>query len=420
MRALPAILLAATSLVLGGCTNLPGENGVLGKSGEFLSRSGEMISSQGARIADITGIRRDDSQADERQQELVELFEQPLIDPLTRYLQEHAGDEAYAAYLPGVAEERERRCGIIGQRFAAEAPTAQNLQRLERGYRFSCPEQIKAFAAKVDSARAESAAVDPAPPPQRPGSPAASSAAAPAAQSRRQASNCYLLFTIRNYQQAAQACEAPASAGDNRAQYNMARIARINDDNSAAYRWASLAAEQNNADAQLLLAHLYQQGQGVNTDNSAALTWLQRAANQNHPGALYGLAQAYQQGLGTAIDTEKALQYATAAAERDHQPAQLLLASYYDQSAQTQALSRQWLLKAAQQGSREGQYRLGESFERGLDGQPDPQQAYVWYSLALLNGEQKAKRKVEALSASLTPAQLQQAQASIQAQLKRR
>src|SRR5690606_39998369 len=67
---------------------------------------------------------------------------------------------------------------------------------------------------------------------------------------------------------------------------------------------------------------------------------------------------------------------------------------------------RQWLRRAASLGSGTGQYLLGMSYLEGDGGPADPLEAYVWLSLALLNGEVQAQSAVSQLAARLPPSQL--------------
>src|SRR5690606_36185669 len=67
---------------------------------------------------------------------------------------------------------------------------------------------------------------------------------------------------------------------------------------------------------------------------------------------------------------------------------------------------RQWLRRATSLGSGTGQYLLGMSYLEGDGGPADPLEAYVWLSLALLNGEVQAQSAVSQLAARLSPSQL--------------
>ncbi|MGI3131142.1 tetratricopeptide repeat protein [Halopseudomonas pachastrellae] len=386
-------LLLALALVLGGCQNLSGPD-------SLLTRSGEIIKTQTQKLSELATRITGDPEAEARHAEVESLFAQQYIDPLTRYINAHADDPAYADYLPLVREERVSRCQAIDDRYRREQPTRSNLQRLRAGYQFSCPQVVSDFASRLPAAPKPSS---------EPSTPAPVTATT---GNNVDADNCYLLFAIKNYQQAEPACRAPAESGDAKAQYHLAAIAQSSGDQTTALRWARSAAAQGQPSGQMLLAELLQQ-QGRPTE---ALGWLKRAANSDLPAARYQLAQAYQQGLGTEADSAQAENQLRRAADEGYLPAMLALG----RSKSGSAAGRHWLQQAAEAGSPEAQYRLGLDYMQGTGGPADLQAAYVWLSLSLVNGEQRGKQYVERLSAQLDSDQLASARAQIQNRLNSR
>ncbi|MDO9242239.1 MAG: tetratricopeptide repeat protein, partial [Rhodocyclaceae bacterium] len=222
--------------------------------------------------------------------------------------------------------------------------------------------------------------------------------------------------TIKNYRQALEACREPAQQGDARAQHHMASLALINRDQEAAAAWATRSAAQQFPPGQLLLGNLYKEGQGVKKDTVQALKLLQQAADSGLPEALYELGIAYQQGKGSEASSARAVQYLTQAANQGHIPAHLALAALFEMENQPdKALA--WLVQAARKGSAKAQFRLGDHYAKGRNGAADNKEAYFWYSLALLNGESRAKPEVDRQAALLTAAQLDAAHARIQSGL---
>lgn len=403
-------LVLLSALGLAGCATQPEKDQATPASGTFLGKSGEYLTAQGRRLVDFaSSLGRQDQQ--HFQAEVDALIGQPLIDPLTRYLEEHAGDDARADYLARLASERDSRCQAIAKRHAGEAPTPQNLQRLQRGYLYSCPGEVKAFASRVDGTRTAGAANRAAPDAE-----AHRPAAMAESLGRKEANNCYMLFTIKNYRQALEACREPAQRGDARAQHHMASLALTNRDLEAAAAWATRSAGQQFPPGQLLLGNLYKDGQGVRKDPVQALKLIQQAADGGLPDALYELGIAYQQGMGSAASSVKAVQYLTQAANQGHIPAHLALAALFETANQPdKALA--WLLQAARKGSAKAQFRLGDHYAKGRNGAADNKEAYFWYSLALLNGENRAKPEVDRQAALLTSAELDVAHARIQSGL---
>jgi len=246
-------VITVLGLTLGGCTALPDRETVATTSNEWLTRSGEVISAQGQRLAGLFGD--DDAEqvvmAGELREERQALFEQPYIDPLTRYLEEHAEDPRYAEVLTDISRERDRRCAAIADEFAERPANRETLARYRRGYLYSCPAEVNAFYTRVRQQEARRAAVAPAPD-------AGDAPAEPLAErderveeavDRRQANDCYLLFTIRNLGKAREACLAPAEQDDPRAQRHMGNMAELAGEREEALRWYRRAVSNGDSQA---------------------------------------------------------------------------------------------------------------------------------------------------------------------------
>ena len=331
------------------------------------------------------------------QAEVERLLDQPYIDPLTRFLQQHAAQHGDDPGYRRLARERDSRCRAIGTRYARQSPTEDNLQSLRNGYQFSCPEQVQDFARRVAERPAPAA------------EPSAADAPKPSArpQASTQANDCYLLFAIRNYQQAQPACTQAAEAGDARAQHHLASLLRSNRAFTDALYWAEQSSSGGYPPGQLLLAEFYQRGHGAPADRDRALQLIEQAAGQGLAEAQYQAGMAWLNGTGTEPDHAIAQRWLERAAAQDNVAAQLQLAElYFNHPGEEQQQARRWLQQAANLGSAPAQYRLGVSYLEGSGGPADPVEAYVWLSLALLNGEQRARAGVEQLAGQLSPAQL--------------
>lgn len=330
-----------------------------------------------------------------------QLLDQPLIDPLTRFLHQHAGAHADTTAYQRIARERDSRCRAIATRYAHRAVTAENLQALRNGYQYSCPEQVNAFAQRkprassVSASRAEDALATTLPP---------------------QTSDCYLLFAISNNQQAIPACTTAAQAGDAKSQHHLASILRSDRSITEALHWARQSAAGEHPPGQLLLAELYQQGHGAPDDARRALPLFEAAAEQGLAAAQYQAGMAWLNGIDTEPDRSVAMRWLKRAAEQDDVAAQLQLAELYSSTpGAEQPDARQWLNRAAVLGSATAQYRLGVSYLEGTGGPADPLEAYIWLSLALLNGEQRARDGVAQLASQLSAGQLDSARQRINA-----
>lgn len=405
-RTLHVALLAAAVVSLPGCAGMR----------DVVTQSGERIAAQTRRLVQFVGGAEDSRDEALLQEELDELFAQPYIDPLTVYLDEHSADDRRAGQLVLVAQEREKRCAAIAEIYAGREASQANLQRMQRGYLMSCPEDVQAFAARVkqsSAARAAAAGNAPQQPASAPAPAADLNSALEEALTRRQNSDCYLLFTIKNYTQAYEACLPMAASGDAKAQHHMASLERTRGNHGAAFSWAERSASQQHPPGQLMLGQLYQAGQGTQQDQARGLELMREAADSGLAEASYLTGLAYQNGVGVAPDPHLADLYLQQAASKEHLPAHLALAALHEERRPETA--RHWLSEAARKGSPEAQLALADSYATTADGAADHKEAYVWYSLALLNGNDQAKAGIERQERLLTADQLASARNRIEA-----
>lgn len=431
MRLISTILITGMAIGLTGCGVVPERTGTLAATGDYVGER-------------VTGfLDRLNSRERVREQEVERLFNQPLIDPLTAYLESKPNDLRYVPHRQRVARERDRRCENIGQRYARRPATQQNLDQLRSLYTRSCPLQVAQFEERLRNtpdvelvAQTREAEPQPAAPPREPRPapepaapiPAPEPAAPPpelatvqAEPARNvddaQAKDCYLLFAIRNFQQAHRACIAAARNGDAKAQHHMASMARSSGELEAAFHWAGQSAEQNHAPGQLLLAGLYRNGEGTEANAEAAARLLRAAAEQGMAEARYQAGITYLEGDGVTRDAAQAASYLEAAAEQNHVKAQLALAELHRAQSPDDPRAREWLRRAASQNSAEAQYALGLSYSEGSAGSVDNLEAYVWLSRAVLNGYERARSYLEKVAPQLTPEQLEVAQRRVQSSM---
>lgn len=409
-------LLAMVAVSLSGCASTPEADPLWKRPGAILSKSGEMIAAQTRRLVEFTGGLTGGNEQALLQEEVEQLFAQPYIDPLTVYLDEHSTDDRRASQWVLVARERDRRCAAVARIYADREASETNLQRMRAGYTLSCPEDVQDFAARVQQASAARTAsageVPESAPPPAPDPAAGLDLTPEEALARRQTSDCYLLFTIKNYTQAYEACRPIAANGDAKAQHHMASLEMTRGNHGHAFSWAERSARQQHPAGELLLGQLYQAGQGIQQDQAKGLELMQKAADSGSAEASYLAGLAYQDGVGVAPDATLADRYLQQAAREGHLPAHLALASLHEQRHPETA--RYWLFQAARQGSPEAQLALADSYFAAADGTADHKAAYVWYSLALLNGNDQAKAGIERQEKLLTAEQLASARDRIQ------
>jgi hypothetical protein len=112
-----------------------------------------------------------------------------------------------------------------------------------------------------------------------------------------------------------------------------------------------------NADTQVELVILYENGQGVPKNDLQALNWYRKAADQGYVLGEYNLGTMFFYGNGVAEDNEQA--------------------AY-------------WFRKAADQGYDVAQYLLGNMYQHGLGVPQNIQQAIAWYRKAAEQGHAEA------------------------------
>lgn len=393
------LLLSAVSL-LAGCSAVPPGSSEK-HTGSWLDRTTGMLRNWG-------GAERKDAY----DKEVARLFAQPYIDPLTRYLEQYRNDASRADHLHQVLVERDKRCAAIADRYASRPLTAQTLDQYRSGYSYSCPAQVEAFAERVKAASAAAGTHSDTTSPKNEAANNAEDSQTWGGKYAQQLNDCYLLTTIRNFGEAAHACQLPAEQGDLRAQYNMALISRSLQKYDDALHWAR-TAQGRSADARYLLGQLYASGQGVARDDHQALHWYRMAAQQGHTAAQYQLGQFLDAGRGAQADPKAARHWYQQAALQGDAEAQMALGSMLLDGrggARDVAQARYWLLRAARQGLGQAQLQLGSMEQQDDSDSTKLAEAWVWYDLAAQNGVKEGRKRADLLRSGLTPSLLQKAQ----------
>jgi TPR repeat protein len=339
------------------------------------------------------------------QREVNELLEQTNIDPLTRYLDRHG--QVRSATTDRIRTERDKRCAAIADSYATRDKTVANLEKLENGYRYSCPAVVQTFADQVNRSGTQTKQGE-----TVQGGPSAT-ASHPPTKDKASLEKCYLPFAIKNYREAYEACASPAATGDAQAQYNLGFSARVLKLYPEAVQWTQRSAAQGLPAAQLHLGLLYQRGQGLPLSLPKAIQQFELAGAQGLAEAQYLAGLMYYRGEGVKKDYAQALRWFTLAAAQGHGNAQLHLGRIYTQGegvAPDLAKGQKWLLAAAEQRVPEAQYRLGMMYNQGTGVVADNVQAYVWLSLALAAGHNAAAAPRDKIARQLSPEQLANAQ----------
>ncbi len=118
-----------------------------------------------------------------------------------------------------------------------------------------------------------------------------------------------------------------AEGGDPDAQYQLGLIYLYGNDApkdaAEAFRWFSMAAEQNVVPAKRELGVLLASGEGCEPDVERAVELLSDAADNLDPGALYHLGLMYEMGIGVPKDLQKCMRMLAYAATMGYPGAEI-------------------------------------------------------------------------------------------------
>jgi TPR repeat protein len=120
-------------------------------------------------------------------------------------------------------------------------------------------------------------------------------------------------------------------------------------------RWATIAAEGGQRDAQLLLGNRYLRGVNVAKDEERGVEWLRRAADQGSAPAQSLLGWIHAGGIEAKRDPAAALKWFTAAARQEDGYALIRLSEFYYRGigvASDPARAKRLMLRAAELGDR--------------------------------------------------------------------
>ena len=137
--------------------------------------------------------------------------------------------------------------------------------------------------------------------------------------------------TTRDAAEALALLRRAATLGDDRAQYQLARMlmqgkATVRSPVEAA-RWMRKSALQNNAQAQNGLGTMLEDGIGIARNPKEAFAWYLKSAHQGYMLGQYNTAQCYHFGVGVAKDLEQAARWYEKSAAQGDDPSRAALAT---------------------------------------------------------------------------------------------
>lgn len=191
---------------------------------------------------------------------------------------------------------------------------------------------------------------------------------------------------------------------NNRKDYNLGNLALQRADYhyglkayEQAAEWYAKSADLGNLDAQVELAKMYFNGEGVTQDLQKALELFQKAANAGHSTAQNNLGYMYRLGKGVEQDYTKAIEWYLKAAAQDNDVSQYRLGMmYYNAEGvkQDYAEAAKWLKKAAYNGHLEAAYRYSYMLNKGIGVEKNIPLSLTYIKEAARRGHKKSQEQL--------------------------
>lgn len=154
---------------------------------------------------------------------------------------------------------------------------------------------------------------------------------------------------------------------------------------SSAMTYFLKAAKQGHAEADVHIARLFLNGQGVPKDFEKAIEWLRKAMEDDskYDVAPFEMGNMHYQGCGVPLDFSKAEEWFVKAGNLGNVDAQRNLGVMYRDGrqgvAQDSVRAMEWFHKAADQNDEESQFTLGVMYDNGEGVVRDSSKAMAWY-----------------------------------------
>ena len=180
--------------------------------------------------------------------------------------------------------------------------------------------------------------------------------------------------------------------------------------NTEAVRWYRIAAEKGNVKAQSLIGTAYHRGIGLKVDDVQATDWLSKAADQMDPLAQFQLGEGFESGWAGQRDNAEAYKWYLLSASQGYTKAnkkvtaientltkdqrvdgQTRASEFRKERVKKETEANDTLIKSAQKGDPEAQYKLGAAYSFG-NGLPKNDVASVeWLTRAANQGQSEAQ-----------------------------
>ncbi len=204
------------------------------------------------------------------------LISQPYIDPITRFILRNKNNELKARQVEVAYTEQQKRCEEAFNRIMTSNPDRNQIARFSLGYQFSCPLQVSRLQTQADTDNAMQT--------NAPVNMTDNEASNLTSQDHQQASECYLLLTIKNYTEAKKVCQPMIERGNLLAIEGIAQVAHLEEDYENFMALAAPIAEQS-ASLSFLMGQMYELGQNVPVSLETAEKWYRQALQLGNPDA---------------------------------------------------------------------------------------------------------------------------------------
>ena len=194
----------------------------------------------------------------------------------------------------------------------------------------------------------------------------------------------------------------------------------VNENEAEAVKWLSKAAGRGNVKAQCRLGYCYYNGNGVNKNEAEAVKWYRKAAEQGHAGAqrhlvnydytykqyYMELGRRYYTGDGVSRDYAEAVKWFSKCVEifesatergdaRARELANQTLGLIKEATKQRDKEARRRSIEqAAERGSAEDKYNIGNDYYNGNGVNKDYAEAIKWYRKAAEQGDVRSQLKL--------------------------
>ena len=201
---------------------------------------------------------------------------------------------------------------------------------------------------------------------------------------------------------------AKAEAGDTDAMFELAGGYLVGlgtpIDRAAASKWLHLAAEKGHTQAQFSFGQALLRGEICPKDIPQSIRWFRLAAEKANPDAELSLAQLYRDGIGVTADEKESLRWLKLSATHGHPVAQsdYAFAILDEDDRELCQASAEWFSKSALQGNAKAMFNLAILYQRGLGVPKDRINAFAWYMVSEMDGNEEIQEEVKKVLANAT------------------